>query len=119
MAGLNWVRVDAALARNHKTLALLGQKGGDRALNTYVFGLGHSAEQGTDGFIPTAALGLIHGTPKTAEMLIEVGLWNPIPGGWNINDYAEYQPSDEESQKRADKARRAAEVRWSKRQASK
>lgn len=115
MASLSWVRVDAALASNHKTLTLLGQKGGDRALNTYIFGLGHCAVQGSDGFIPNAALGLIHGTQKAAQQLVEVGLWHAIPGGWDVNDYAEYQPSDEDSQKRTDKARKAAQARWSKR----
>lgn len=116
MASLSWVRVDAALARNHKTLTLLGQKGGDRALNTYIFGLGHCAEQGTDGFIPTAVLGLIHGTTRAAEMLVDVGFWHAIPGGWDVNDYKDYQPSDEDSQKRTEKARKAAHARWSKRQ---
>jgi hypothetical protein len=112
MAGMSWVRVDAGLASNHKTLALLGQKGGDRALNTYIFGLGLCATQGSDGFIPKAALGLIHGTPKVAEQLVEVGLWHLIPGGWDVNDYTEYQPSDDESKARSEKAKRAAAVRW-------
>lgn len=111
---MSWVRVDAALARNHKTLALLEQKGGDRALNTFVFGLGHCAEQGTNGFIPRAALGLIHGTVRVADMLVAVGMWHAIDGGWEINDYAEYQPSDEESQRRSERAKRAAAARWGK-----
>jgi len=112
VASLSWVRVDAALARNHKTLALLEQKGGDRALNTYIFGLGHCAEQGTDGFIPSVALGLIHGTTKAAQQLCAVALWHEVPGGWDVNDYTEYQPSDDETKKRSEKARKAAEVRW-------
>lgn len=115
MAALSWVRVDSALARNHKTLDLLAQKGGDRALNVYIFGLGHCAEQGTDGFIPQAALGLIHGTAKTAQQLVEVGLWHVLPGGWDVNDYTDYQPSDDESKARSAKAKLAAEVRWGKR----
>ena len=115
MAGLSWVRVDAALARNHKTLALLEQKGGDRALNTYIFGLGHCAEQGTDGFIPNVALGLIHGSAKTATQLCEVGLWHQVLGGWDVNDYGDYQPSDDATRARSDKARKAAAARWNKR----
>ena len=31
MAGLNWARLDANFSTNHKTLALLGVKGGDHA----------------------------------------------------------------------------------------
>jgi len=112
MAALSWVRVDATLASNHKTLALLGMKGGDRALNTYIFGLGHCAAQGTDGFIPLAALGLIHGTTRGAQQLVEVGLWHELPGGWDVNDYTAYQPSDDESKARSEKARNAAKTRW-------
>lgn len=114
MAGLNWVRVDAALPRNHKTLSLLPEKGGDRALLLFIFGLGYCAEQGVDGFIPTAAIGVLHGTPKHADMLVAAGFWDAIPGGWNVHDYAEYQPSDEESKARSDKARKAANARWAK-----
>jgi hypothetical protein len=114
MDALSWVRVQAAISRNHKTLALLPQKGGDRAFNVFIFGLGYCAEQSNDGFIPEGALGLIHGSARAAELLVEVGMWNPRPGGWDVNDYAEYQPTDEESKKRSERARHAAEVRWGK-----
>jgi hypothetical protein len=114
MAGLSWVRVDASLASNHKVLALMSEKGGDHALNVFIFGLGHCAQHGTDGFIPAIALGLIHGKPRDAAMLVQVGLWHELPGGYEVHDYREFQPSDEESQKRSDKARKAAEARWEK-----
>jgi hypothetical protein len=114
MDALSWVRVQSALSRNHKTLALLPQKGGDRALNVFIFGLGYCAEQGNNGFIPEGALGLIHGNTKSAELLSDVGMWIPVHGGWDVNDYEEYQPSDEESKQRSERARHAAEVRWSK-----
>ena len=113
MAG-PWVRVDAALARNHKVLALLAEKGGDHALNVYVFGLGYCAEQGTDGFVPEIALGTIHGKSRDAELLVKVGMWKFIPGGYEIPDWAEYQPSSEEAQKRSERAKIAAAARWSK-----
>lgn len=118
MDALSWVRVQSSISRNHKTLALLPQKGGDRALNVFIFGLGYCAEQGNDGFIPEGALGLIHGTARAAQMLVDVGMWLPIPGGWDINDYAEYQPSDDESKQRSARARHAAEVRWGKKNRS-
>lgn len=118
MAGMSWVRVDANLHANHKTLTLLAVRGGDHALNVYVFGLGYSGSQGSDGFIPTAALGLFHGKPKDAQMLVEVGLWHEIPGGYEINGWRDYQPSDEEAQKRSERAKRAAETRWSKKGAA-
>lgn len=112
MPALTWVRVDAALARNPKTLHLLGEKGGDRALCVYIFGLGYCAEQGNDGFIVRSALPLIHGTPKTAEQLVSVGLWHDVPGGWDVNDYAEYQPTSEDVRQRSERARAAARRRW-------
>jgi len=116
MAGLNWVRLDANLHSNHKVLALLGDKNGDHALCVYVFSLGHSGAHGTAGFIPAAALGLFHGKPRDAAQLVDVGLWHEIPGGWEIHDWMEYQPTDEESKARSERAKKAANARWAKRQ---
>jgi hypothetical protein len=114
MASLRWVRLDSGIARNHKVLALLDLKDGHRAINAYVFGLGYCGEQGTDGFIPRNALPFIHARPVDAARLVEVRLWHVDPGGWLVNDWREYQPSSEESEKRSMKARAAAAARWSK-----
>lgn len=116
MAELSWVRVDSALASNHKVLALLSEKGGDHALCVYIFALGHCARQGLDGFMPEIALGLIHGRKRDAELLTQTAMWRDVPGGFEIPDWAEYQPSGEESKARSDKARKAAHARWAKRQ---
>jgi len=110
----SWVRVDAGLASNHKTLALLAEKGGDHALCVYVFALGYCGIQGTDGFIPVTALGLIHGRSRDAQLLVDVGMWHELPGGFEVHDWREFQPSDEESKLRSDRAKKAAEARWSK-----
>jgi hypothetical protein len=114
MANLNWVRVDATLATNHKILAILSEKGGDHAVCVYVFALGYCGSQGTDGFIPSTALGLIHGKPRDSQLLVDVGLWHDIPGGYEIHDWLEFQPSSEETKARSEKAKRAAEIRWAK-----
>lgn len=114
MAGMSWVRVDANLHSNHKVLALLTERGGDHALCVYIFGLGYCAGQGTDGFIPEAALGLFHGKPKDAALLVSVGLWKDLRGGYEVHDYGSYQPLDAEAQARSEKARKAAETRWEK-----
>lgn len=113
MAAMTWVRVDAALARNHKVLELLAEKGGDHALCIYVFGLGYSGEQGTNGFVPEIALGTIHGRKRDSDLLVKVGMWKPLPGGYEVPDWAEFQPSSEEAQKRSDRAKAAAAKRWS------
>jgi len=113
MAKLLWVRVDSALARNHKVLALLSERGGDHALNVFIFGLGYCAEQGSDGFIPDIALGTIHGKPRDAALLVKAGMWDALPGGNQVHDYAEFQPSSEEAEKRSQRARELAAKRWS------
>ncbi len=112
MAGLNWVRLDVGLARNHKILSLLDDKDGHRAVCVYTFGLGYCGEQGTDGFIPKAALPFLHARVTDASKLVAVGLWHPESGGWLVNDWKEYQPSSEESERRSDRARKAAAARW-------
>jgi len=111
---LPWVRLDAGLPRNHKILALLGQKDGHRAAFTYICGLAYAGEQGTDGFIPREALALCHGRQTDAAKLIAVRLWHLDPGGWLINDWNEFQPSTNEMQERSKRARSAAMARWSK-----
>lgn len=116
MAELSWVRVDSALASNHKVLELLSLRGGDHALCVYIFALGHTARQGLDGFIPEIALGLIHGKKRDSDLLVQVGMWRPVRGGFEVPDWAEYQPSGEETRKRSEKARKAAEIRWAQRQ---
>lgn len=116
MAELSWIRVDSALASNHKVLALLSERGGDHALCVYIFALGHSARQGLDGFIPEIALGLIHGRKRDSDLLVQVGMWRSLPGGFEVPDWMEYQPSGEESRRRSDKAKKAAEARWAKAQ---
>ena len=117
MTSLNWVRVDSSIASNHKVIALLSEKGGDHAFCVYIFALGHCASQGTDGFIPSAALGLIHGRPRDGFLLTEAGLWHEIPGGFQVHDWLDFQPSDADSKARSEKAKKAAHARWAKRQA--
>lgn len=116
MAELSWVRVDSALAYNHKVLQLLSERGGDHALCVYIFALGHSARQGLDGFIPEIALGLIHGRKRDSDLLTQAGMWRPVKGGFEVPDWAEFQPSGEESKARSEKARKAAHARWAKKQ---
>lgn len=111
---MNWVRLDCNFSSNHKVLALLDERGGATAVNAYVFGLGHSAGHGQAGFIPRAALGTFHAKPRDAGLLVDVGLWEQIAGGWDIHSFAEFQPADEDATKRSEKAKHAAEVRWAK-----
>ena len=111
--GLPWVRLDAAFARNHKVLDLAHRKRW-QAIACYVSALGYSGEHGLAGFVPESCLVFIHGSKPIASQLCEVGLWLQVPGGWEINDWAEYQPTNEEAERRRTKAQMAARARWEK-----
>lgn len=117
MSTLAWVRLDTAMPRNQKILTLLGMKEGHRAAFVWLCGLAYCGEQGTDGFISEPALPIIHGRQSEAKKLVEVGLWIPRPGGWETNDWGDYQQTNEETQKRTARAKAMAEARWGKHRA--
>ena len=114
--GLPWVRLDSAFARNRKIIDLAHEKKW-QAITAYVSGLGYSGEHGLAGFIPANALPWIHATPRIARQLVAAELWHEMAGGWQINDWDEYQPTNEEAHRRREKAKKAAASRWSKAQA--
>lgn len=111
---LPWVRLDTSMPRNHKILAALPQKDGYRAAFVYCCSLAHSGEQGTAGFIPEEALPFVHARRQDAARLVELGLWEPVPGGWVIPDWAEFQPTTEQHVARSEKAKKASAARWAK-----
>lgn len=114
--GLTWVRLDCSFPRNPKVLELVAGKQW-RAITVYIAGLAYSGEHGLDGFLPEHCLVYLHGTPRDAKVLERVGLWHWSDGGWDINDWRDYQPSAAETQMRRDKARLAAEIRWKRQRA--
>lgn len=109
--GLPWVRLDTQWPHNPKFLMLVEDKKW-RAICVYMAGLGYSGVHGTNGYVPAVALPMLHGTRKEAGELVEVRLWAPAQGGWDINGWAEFQPSTEENEERSRKAREAAQIRW-------
>jgi hypothetical protein len=103
-----WIKIFNALPANPKYLMA-----GDRACWLAICGLCYSNEHLTDGFIaapvlPVAAPG-VKGPEKLAAKLVEVGLWHPVDGGWQIHDYGDYQRSAAEvrESRAADAARKA------------
>jgi hypothetical protein len=108
---LPWVRMDTQWPHNPKFLMLV-EDAKWRAIALYWAALGWSGAQGMDGFVPYYALPMVHGTKKNALELVEVALWVPTSGGWDINGYSEFQPSSEEHEKRSKRARDAAMTRW-------
>lgn len=112
---LPWVRLDTAFPRHPKVLSLASERHW-QAIASYVSGLAYSGEQGSDGFIPAVSLPWIHGTKRTGAQLADVGLWIPKDGGWQVNGWDEFQPSDAETQSRRQRliesSRKANCVRW-------
>jgi len=109
--GLPWVRLDTQFPSNPKVLYLIEDKK-FRAAFAWMASLAYAGAHGTDGFIPAAALPFLHATKADAKHLVEVGLWLEGSGGWEINSWAEFQPSNAETQERKKKAREAAMSRW-------
>lgn len=111
--GLPWVRLDSQWPHNPKFLQLVEDKKW-RSIVVYMAGLGWAGAQGQDGYLPAYALPMIHATRKEAIELVDVGLWDIAQGGWDIHDWSDYQPSNEETAKRSERARAAAQQRWAK-----
>lgn len=109
--GLPWVRIDTQFASNPKILYLVEDKK-FRAAFVWVASLGYSGAQGTDGFLPTACLPFLHATKAEAKALVDVGLWLETIGGWEINSWAEFQPTSDEMAQRKKRAKDAAMARW-------
>jgi hypothetical protein len=114
MTNLLWVRIDADIAGHPKVLALLGDRSPRRwqAFAVFVFAIGWSAQNGTDGLLPTTALSRIHSTKGCADLLVKYDLWHAEPPGWRIHDYLDYQPARRVVEKKSRQALRANCIRW-------
>lgn len=94
---LPWVRLDTQFPTNPKVLALVEDRKW-RALCAFTCSLSYSGAHGTDGFIPRTALPFIHASSREAADLVTVGLWHSDKKGWLINDWADYQQTQSETQ---------------------
>lgn len=109
--GLPWVRLDTSFPTNPKILELVDTKR-HKAAFVYICGLTYAGLHGTDGFIPASVLPFIHATKTEAGHLVDAGLWLPMPGGWAVNGWDEFQVSDDAAKKRRERAQKAAAKRW-------
>lgn len=107
---LPWVRLDSNIASHDKVLSLLEERPpalAYQAAFSYVCSLGYCGSHGTDGMVPFGALAFIHGTRKTAELLVRNYLWTPVPEGWRIPKWDTRQQSQAVSES-IRRSRRAA-----------
>lgn len=111
--GLPWVRLDTQFASNPKMVELATAKRW-RAAFAYVASLAYAGAHGTDGYIPETCLFLVHATKADADALVQVELWRPAPGGWDINGWDEFQVSDEAARKRRERAQKGGRAKAAK-----
>lgn len=115
MAGLQWIRMDTDIFDHPKFLGLF-ETGDYRAVVVHLAGMAYAGKHSTAGFIPREVLRRIEGRGSDAKRLVQEGFWTENDGGWDIKGWDEYQISDEAAMKRRDKARKAAAIRWAKKQ---
>jgi len=90
---LPWVRLDSNIASHDKITALLmaEPRHGWRAAFVYVCSLGHCGGHGTDGLVAFSSLPFIHADKRSAELLVQHGLWEPDPLGWRLPNWSRRQ----------------------------
>lgn len=103
---MGFARLDDGFWHNEKL-----EKVSDRAHRLYVRGISLASAMATDGIISRQKLRILDQKPSVADELVQAGLWEIHEEGWIIHDYVAHNTSSEERQ---NKARNAANVRWSK-----
>lgn len=112
--GLPWIRLDTSMPDNPKVLELLAERDGRATAFVWACCLTYCGKHGTDGFIPRGAMPFVHAKTQDMRRLVAVGLLNEVAGGWEVRGWAEFQESNDVTQKRRERAQKAAAVRWSK-----
>lgn len=96
-----WTRIDDNFKNNIK----VRKAGGDGVL-LYLYGLIHCNTNLTDGYIDEVYLPQLFADAfckrqkATLNKLLEVGLWIKVDGGYQVNDFLEYNLTKEEVEKR-------------------
>jgi len=85
---MTWFKVDDTLALHPKVL-----DAGNKAMGLWVRAGAWSAQQLTDGFVPTQVVGMLGGTRADAQRLTDARLWVAEPGGWRFHEWSDRQPS--------------------------
>jgi hypothetical protein len=121
VTGLPWIRLNTAFPSDPRLLSLVAERDGYRAGLASVAAMAWSGAAGTNGYVPQVALPFIHARQAEAERLVRHGFWIPDAGGWQIPNWADEQQSGEyalaKAMERSEHARRAAQARWSRRDA--
>lgn len=83
-----WVAIDDAVMDHPKIRALT-----DPEFRAWIGALAYAQRYDTQGHIPAQSLPAIHkANEKVAEKLVQVGLWHRNGDGWEIHDFAKFNP---------------------------
>lgn len=102
---MSWFRVDDGFHNHPKVIAA-----GTGAAGLFVRCGSYCAQHLTDGHVPTG-IAKLYGSASMIRALVDAAMWTPVPGGYLIHDYLDFNPSRADVEKeRAAKSERQA--RW-------
>lgn len=85
-----WGKVDDNMAFHPKVV-----QAGNEAMGLWVRALSWSMSILSDGHVPAEMVTAFNGD-KSAQKLVDAGLWIIVDGGFQFRDWAEYQPTKEQ-----------------------
>ena len=95
---MSWVRLDDGAPGHRKIVGL-----SDAAFRLWIVGLTYCNQQANDGRFSAASARIMTGYLASPELgrgamaeLCAAGLWAETADGFEVHDYLEYQPSQEE-----------------------
>jgi hypothetical protein len=105
-----WFKADDRIMEHGKFIAARA-KGGHAAIGVWFHAGTWANGQMTDGFIPRS-WATLNGCEKEASLLVEVGLWDEDASrdGWQMHDYAEYQPLRSDLEAKSEQKRSAGQA---------
>ena len=103
---MTWFKVDDKLFGHPKARAA-----GNRAMGLWVMAGAWSSAYVTDGYVPAAFVRDHRHGDIDAAVLVDVGLWHEVDGGWMFHDWEQSNPT--RAQVEADReARRKRMQKW-------
>jgi hypothetical protein len=109
-----WAKLDDGLLDHWKVLEAaraFGKNGRAIALGFYASGLLYTQKHLTDGFLSVAMIEemrVVDRPKDAAEIMVRVGFWEAVDGGYRIHDFHDHNPSASDiiDKRRKDNARK-------------
>jgi hypothetical protein len=98
---VTYFKVDDGLAFHPKMMRLSAN-----AVRAWLFAGTWCGRYLTDGFLPDDALSVVKGSAEIADELVAAGLWDEVIGGYQFHDWAEYQYSKDQVERKRESDRR-------------